>query len=156
MRGRHPAHWIGLIVGGGILLFGLAGLLRNRELTDPGNALKLLVTALLAHDAVWAWLVAAVGAVLVRSVPRRVRPVVMGALAVSAVLTLVAIPALTGNGRLANNPSILPRDYGQGLLIALAVTWGVALVGALAALRRPPTASDRERPPRLPDGPAGW
>lgn len=153
MRGR--AHWIGLLAGGAILAFGVAGFARNHAQTMPGNALRFLFGALVAHDLVWAWLVAAVGAVLVRAIPARIRPTVMAALATSAVLVLISVPALTGEGRLANNPSILPRDAWAGLAEALAVTWLIAAVLAVRAWRRPPTAQDLERPVRR-DRPAGW
>lgn len=147
----------GLLValGAGTLAFGVLGFARSRVDTDPASSLKLLVAGLVAHDALWAWAVAAASAGLVRTVPRRVRPVVMGALATSAVLTLVAIPVLTGEGRLANNPSILPRDYGAGLLVALTAVWAAAGALAVRSLRREPTAVDRERPPAYP-ATRGW
>jgi hypothetical protein len=153
VRGR--AHWIGLVAGGAILAFGIAGLARNHAQTMPGDTLRFLVGALVAHDLVWAWLVAGAAAVLVRVAPARVRPVVMGALATSAVLVLISVPALTGNGRLANNPSILPRDPWAGLAEAVLVTWLVAAVLAVRAWRRPPTAQDPPRPVRR-RRQAGW
>lgn len=147
---------VGLVVGGAIMAFGVAGFVRHAEETVPASSLAFLLGALIAHDAVWAWLVAAVSVVLVRVVPRRVRPVVMGALAVSAVLVVVAVPVLTGEGRLANNPSILPRDYGHGLLAALGCVWGVAAVVAVVRLRRPLTAMDVVRPRYERDVRGGW
>ncbi len=122
------AFWIGLAIGGGVVAFGIAGFVRNRADTEPASSLRFLVGALVAHDVLWAWGVAAVSLIIVRLVPRRAQGIVAGALAVSAALTLVAMPALLGYGRLANNPSILPRDYTAGLLGALAVVWAVALV----------------------------
>ncbi|MCW3040557.1 MAG: hypothetical protein JWM31_2462 [Solirubrobacterales bacterium] len=136
------AFWAGLAVGGGIMVFGVAGFVRHRVETDPTSSLKFLVGALVVHDALWAWVVAALGFVLVRTVPRAVRGVTMGALGVSAALALVAGPALTGRGRIANNPSILPRDYGTGLLLALAAVWAVAALLAVRALRHPALAAD--------------
>jgi hypothetical protein len=67
----------------------------------------------------------------------------MGALAVSAVLVLISVPALTGAGRLANNPSILPRDYWAGRGQALAAPWIVAAGLALRAWRRRTAAVTR-------------
>lgn len=119
--------------GLGMALFGLAGLLRHDDETMPLNWAAFFVGGLAVHDALLAPLLVAAGVLVARIVPRRVRPVVQGALLVSASLVVVAIPPWTGEGRLANNPSILPQDYGEGLLVALAVVWVVAAV--LAAVR---------------------
>jgi hypothetical protein len=82
----------------------------------------------LAHDLVLAPVVLLVGAGVRRVVPAGARPLVAGGLLVSGVLGLVAWPLVRGYGRSAGNPSVLPRDYGRGLLVALAATWAVVLV----------------------------
>lgn len=141
--------------GLGMVAFGVAGLLRHADETMPLNAVTFLVGGLVLHDGLVAPLVMVGGLLLARVLPRRVRPTVQGAFVVSAALTLVAIPPWTGRGRLANNPSILPQDYGTGLLTALAVVWGVAALLLVRALLRPPAPRPPEPPP-LPDPLPGW
>lgn len=129
--------WITNALGMGIMLFGVAGLLRHRDRTVPWDALTFLAGSLVAHDALFAPLVGLGSLLLVRIVPRRVRPVVQGTLVVSAAVVLISIPVLTGRGRNPNNPSILPGDYGPALLKVLAVVWAVGAVAALwTGLRR--------------------
>jgi hypothetical protein len=47
-------------------------------------------------------------------------------------VVIVALPALIGAGRSADLPSALPRNYVQGLAIALGSIWAVALVLVVA------------------------
>lgn len=142
-------------LGLGMVAFGIAGLLRNAEATEPLNAALFVVGGLALHDGLVAPAVMVLGLVLARLVPRRLRPPVQGALIVSAALTLVAIPPWTGRGRLANNPSLLPQDYGQGLLVALAVVWAVAALLLVRAAVRPPAPGVPEPEP-LPEPRPGW
>jgi hypothetical protein len=97
---------------------------------------RWVVGLALAHDLVLAPLVLGVGAAVRRGVPGRARPFVTGGLVASGALVLVAWPAVRGYGRLAGNPSILPRDYGTGLAVAVGATWLLVGVAALAASRR--------------------
>jgi hypothetical protein len=143
------------VLGLGCFAFGVAGLLRHADETVPLDALKFLVGGLLLHDGILAPAVMVGGLLLARLVPRRYRPTVQGALVVSAALTLVAIPPLTGRGRLANNPSILPQDYGEGLLVALGVTWAIAALLLVRAAVRPEAPRPPEPPP-LPEARPGW
>jgi hypothetical protein len=53
-----------------------------------------------------------------------------------AVLAAVAWPMVRGYGTDPADPSLLPRDYGAGLLAALGVVWATVLVVALALRRR--------------------
>lgn len=142
-------------LGLAMLAFGVLGLLRHADETRPLDALTFLLGGLVLHDGLWAPVVMVGGVVLARVVPRRFRPTVQGALLVSAALTLVAIPPWTGRGRLANNASILPQDYGAGLLTALAVVWAVAAVLLVRAAVRPEPPRPPEPPP-LPEPRPGW
>jgi putative copper export protein len=58
------------------------------------------------------------------------------------VVTFVALPFVLGRGRIADNPSRQPLDYGRGLLVVLAAIWSVVLVAVavryLLAVRRRP------------------
>lgn len=133
-----PRFWIAAAVGLAIVAFGVAGLLRNVH----GDALlswaKLLVGGIALHDGLALPLVALVSGALVRLAPARVRPLLQGALVVSVVVVLVALPVLTGAGRLSNNPSLLPnRRYGVHVLAILSVVWLCAAAAAVARSRRP-------------------
>lgn len=131
-----------------MIAFGAAGLLRNADETMPLNWAVFFVGGLAAHDGLLAPAVIAGGLVLARLVAPRFRPTVQGALLVSGALLAVAIPPLTGNGRLANNPSILPQDYGDGLLTALAVVWSVAALLLLRVVLLPARSGARPADPR--------
>lgn len=146
--------WLSSAVGGGILLFGVLGLLRHQAQTVPSNWLTFVLGAVVAHDALWAPAVGLASLLVVRLIPARVRPALQGTLLVSAAVVLVSIPVLTGRGRNPNNPSILPGHYGTALLEVLAVVWAAGAVAALLALRRPPAAGDA--PPPLPPARPGW
>lgn len=122
-----------IAVGAGTAAFGLIGLLVNASQTHPANWLTYAVGGLLAHDALLVPLTAAVSVLLVRALPARARAGTMAALFIAGSLVLVAIPVLSGKGRLANNPSILPSHrYALDLLIAVAITSVLVAIAARA------------------------
>jgi hypothetical protein len=91
----------------------------------------------LLHDGLVAPVVGVVGLVLTRWLPAPWRAPVAVAVVVSAILTLLAIPLLWRPFGVATNPGLHDRDYGTGLLIALAVVWICALAtGSVRTLRR--------------------
>ncbi len=135
---RSRAFWPMAFAGTALSVFGLAGLLRDERVGDSMSWLTYFVGGLLAHDVVWAPLVVVGSVVLVRVVPRSVLPVLQGALIVTATVLLVAYPVVWGDGRLANNPSILPLDYPRNLAVVLVGVWAVAAALIVrAALRTP-------------------
>jgi hypothetical protein len=119
----------GVVTGVALASVGVVSLLRESTDTHPGSVVRWVIGLALVHDLVLVPIVLAVGVGLRRWAPKAW---VAAALLVSGVVTLVAWPFVRGYGRLANNPSILPRNYGRGLAIVLALTWLVALGGALA------------------------
>lgn len=139
-----PAWWIGLIVGGGVLTFGLIGLITNSAQTRPSNMVKWVVGGLIAHDALVAPAVIVASFLLARLLPAAVRGGIQATLAVCAVLVVMSVPVLKAAGRDPNNPSLLPSDYPQNLAIVLAIVLigGVALTLLRAARRRRPGAAD--------------
>lgn len=151
-----PAFWAGTAAGLGMVAFGAWGLLRHHTETMPLNWLAFFVGSVVLHDAVWAPAVGLASLVVVRFVPRRVRPALQGTLIVTTAVLLVVTPALTGRGRNPNNPSILPGHYATDALKVLAVVWAAGLLLAVRAARREPTAVDPPRPPVLPPVPNGW
>lgn len=133
-----PAWWIGLIVGGGVLTFGVIGLMTNSAQTSPANMVKWVVGGLIAHDAIVAPAVVIASFLLARLLPAAIRGGIQATLAVCAVLVLMSYPVLNAAGRDPNNPSLLPLDYPRNLAIVLAIilVGGVTLTLLRAALRR--------------------
>jgi hypothetical protein len=125
--------WVCLAAGWTVMTAGVGGAIANGESTDPPALALWLAGSLVAHDLVVAPAVFLVGMTLRRSVPAWARALVQGGLIVTGVLAVYSIPLLGGFGRDAGNPSILPRAYGTGLLVAVASVWaGVAILLALA------------------------
>lgn len=140
------AFWILAAVGTAVIGFGLAGLLRNAAQTVPSSWATFFFGGLLISDLVVLPAVALAGVVIARLVPRSARATVQGALLVSGALILIAIPVLTGRGRIPNNPSILPdSDYAGKLAIVLAIVWGVSALAL--ALRARGRRTSAPRPP---------
>ena len=131
--------WIRLALGA----LGLAAMAFaiHGALTDDGEHLGghllFLGGVLVAHDLVLLPLVIGVGWLLARYLPKWARPGVQSGLLVSAAVTAVAFPFVLGAGRLPDNPSKFPRNYGHGLLIVLTVVWlAVAVWLGVARWRR--------------------
>jgi hypothetical protein len=102
----------------------------------PGRHLGFLVVVLALHDGVLLPAFIGVGALVHRFVPGRARAPVQAALIATAAVTVVALPLVLGYGRLADNPSALPRDYPLGLAIVLTTIWLAAGVCWVAPRRR--------------------
>lgn len=100
----------------------------------PALWVRWWVAAAVIHDVVVAPAAIVVGWVVVRFAPPVVKAPLQAALILSAVLAATAWPALRGYGRIASNPTYLPRDYGRGLILSLLVVW--AGCGAWAVARR--------------------
>src|SRR5437868_5300868 len=71
--GRGAAYWTGLLVGIGVLGYGVAGLLTHASLSRAAKAAIWLVGADLVHDLLFAPAVFAAGWLVARFVPRRLR-----------------------------------------------------------------------------------
>lgn len=118
------------------VLFGLRGLVTGGVATHWPVPLVWLVAGVLVHDLVLVPLVAAAGWVLARLVPAPARPVLRGGLLVAGVVTLVALPVLSGKGD-ASNPSLTPLDYPRNWALLLAATAVVTVLLAVPRWRRP-------------------
>jgi hypothetical protein len=90
----------------------------------------------LIHDGIVAPAVGLTGLALTRIVPTPWRtPVAVGAV-LSGVLTLIAIPLLWRPYGTALNPGLHDRNYGAGMVIALAAVWlAVVAAGVTQQLR---------------------
>ncbi|MCQ4046189.1 hypothetical protein NON19_30135 [Streptomyces rubrisoli] len=108
---------------------GLSILLTDPYVRDPLDVVWWLAGAVLLHDGVLVPVVLVAGAAL--RVPRWMRGPLRGGLIAAGCVAAVALPAVLRPGPVAN-PSVLPLDYGRGLLIA---TGAVAAATAVAAVR---------------------
>lgn len=105
----------------------------------PAIWVRWMVTGAVVHDVVVAPLAVGVGWLVVRIVPRTLKAPVQAGLILTAIVVAVSWPALRGYGRIASNPTYLPRDYATGLALTLALVWIACGAWAAARLvRRPP------------------
>jgi hypothetical protein len=146
--------WASLVVGWTAIGFGVVSALDHAGSTDPLAFTAYLLGALVAHDFVLIPVVLGFGIVVGRRIPARVRGPFLGAMVVSGVLVLASYPALGGFGRLAGNPSLLPRDYAAGLLLTITVVWAataVLVVGRIRRGRHTRSSADHDPGGEMPD-----
>ncbi len=127
--------WPAVLVGWALIANGVRGLLENRRVVRASGFLRVFIGALLVHDLLVAPFVLAVGTLVARLVPRAIRPAVQSGLIISGVLVLFAFPFVRGYGRIPDNPTILPRNYAQGLALTLAAVW-IAIIAVVLIRRR--------------------
>jgi hypothetical protein len=127
--------WAATAVGWAVMTFGVWTLLQRSGSTRPPAFAAWFVGLALAHDLVLAPILAGLAVALGPRIPPRLRVPVVAGLVVSGALVLVSLPPLLGE-RVADDPSVLPRDYGVGLLVALAVTWVTVVAVAIVVRRR--------------------
>lgn len=125
--------WVTLVVGWGVMAYALRGVFVDDHFTHPDDLAKWLVGSALVHDLVVAPAVLVVGWVVHRWVPAQVRGPVQLGLFASGVMALFAYPFVRGYGDVPSNPSALPRDYTEGLLLVLATIWAAVAVAIAAA-----------------------
>jgi hypothetical protein len=128
----------GLAAGG----YGLVGLLTAGPRVPLRSVLIWFVGSALLHDLIIAPVWIGLGWLAHRVLPRAARAPAMIGVAVSGLVSLVALPFVLGYGADPNNPSFLPRDYGRNLLLVdgavlvAAAMW--AAVATVRARRSPP------------------
>jgi hypothetical protein len=122
-------------VGAAAMGYGLWAGLRSPDIV-PGHEAKFLLLLLVVNDGALLPVFLVVGVLVHCFVPVRARGVVQAALVVSASVTLIALPLVLGYGRIADNPSALPLDYGRGLLVTLSLVWAAAVAAIAIRLRR--------------------
>ncbi len=125
--------WLSLVAGWALIGFGLLVLVQRRGATHPVSFAVYVLGGIVAHDLVLVPVVMALGVLAARGLPAGVRGPVQGGLLVSGIVVLTSGPMVGGFGRLADNPSLLPRDYASSLLLVAAAVW--AVVAAMVAVR---------------------
>jgi hypothetical protein len=140
-RAERVGQVVGTAIGAPLVLIGVWGLVDNL----PGDQLRSFVTwfaaGLLVHDLVWLPVALCAGGFIGTRVDRRVRRPLAWAMGASAALIAVAMPFVWGFGRRADTPSLLPRNYGRGLLVYLGLIVAIAVCWAASTAR---TGSDHE------------
>jgi hypothetical protein len=124
-----------LLAGLAVTGYGAYGWLTH-DGARPLGQLVFLGVLLVTHDLVIVPAVVLAGVAVARWVPGAARTPVRVALAVSAAVTVVALPFVVGAGRIADNPSAFPQSYGRGLAVVLAVVWAVAAAWTAVNVRR--------------------
>jgi hypothetical protein len=133
-RGRAAA--VGLVAGYAVMGFGAVGLLRAFSLRTASQVAIWVIGADLLHDFLVAPVVCLVGIGLGRVVPSPWRWPVRAGVIGTAVVLVVAYPALRGFGRTtaSGNDSVLPLDYASATLTLVAVIWVLAVGWGIANL----------------------
>ena len=143
--------WVGLLIGGGVMAFGIRGVLMQSGATDPSALTSWVIGADLLHDLLIAPIAVAIGWGVNRAVPGRWRVPVQAGLIASAITLAIGWPGLRGYGRhlVPDNPSVQPLNYAKAVVTVLAIIWGVValwLVLRTVVARRPtPTPPDRPK-----------
>lgn len=138
----------GLAVGVPLIAYGVRGVLVDARDTHPAELARWLVGVALVDDLVVVPLALLAGVVGRRATPSWAWPAVRAGLLVTAVLVLVGWPFVRGWGADPTNPSLLARDYGAGLAVALGVVWATVAAAALWARRRKASAGRRRPEPQ--------
>jgi hypothetical protein len=137
---------VGLALGLPVVAYGGRGVLVDGDRTHPAELARWLVGAALVHDLVLVPLVLAGGWAAHRFTPARLWPAVRTGLLITATLALVAWPLVRGYGRDPANASLLPRDYGAGLVAAIRMVWLAVAAWTLAATLRGRRSARSPRP----------
>lgn len=114
-------------------LYGLV-LLLSGSTADLTSIAIWFAGCVLVHDVVIAPLVVAGGAGAARVLPSSARPPLLAGAICTLTLVAIASPVLFRANALADNPTLLDRNYSLGFVVALAIVW--AAVAVSLVLRR--------------------
>ena len=129
--------WAAVAAGWAVIGYGIFGVFADAGLTHPRSLALWLAGCLVAHDLVLAPLVFAFGRRLRRAASGALLGLLQVCLFVSGVLVLVSIPVLGRFGERPDNPTLMPRNYALGIIVALGVVWvATSLVVAVIAWHR--------------------
>ena len=118
-----PVFWTGVMVGWTVIVAGVVGAIVDARLTHPRSMAIWIVGCLVAHDFVLAPIVFTVGKAVRRVASGAGRKLLQTCFVLYGALMLVSIPVLGRFGQRPDNETLLPRDYGVGLIVALSVVW---------------------------------
>ena len=136
-----------LIASGALVIaYAVSGAVADDDL--KAGALVFLAAVLVAHDGLLLPLVIGAGALIGRILAPGPRGPVRVAAVISLAVTIVAVPLVLGRGRVPGNPSVLPLDYGRGLLVVYTLIWATTavVVAVRHRRRRPHPGAGADRP----------
>jgi len=132
MRLRLPLGIAGILLG----LFGVFRLLTQ----VPPSALVVLalwlVGALVIHDGILSPIVAGVGWAIARVVPPRARRYLQGALIMSALVTVIALPMIHRQGSQPRSKSLLLQNFGLNLTLLIGIIAALSLLAYAVRVAR--------------------
>ena len=143
--------WLAVVIGVGVMAFGVMGLLHAAPATRPLQVLRDGIGLDLVHDLVLAPIACGAGILLTRLLPPPWRAPVRAALFATVMVLLVSWPALRGYGRaiVPDNPTVDPLNYSTAVLTVVALVWLAAAGWGIVAswlARRHAASSSRFHP----------
>lgn len=142
------------LIGLGVALLGLGGVVLLLDVPPrayPG-ILLWFAGAIVVHDLLIAPAVFAVSVLLRRlgrRLPGAVLAIVQAGIVVVAVITAIVVPEILKKDIGSANPTILPLDYAQNLVVVYGIVGGLTLLAIVAYLLiarrqkpRPPSSHD--------------
>ena len=127
--------WPLYAAGAAMIGFGVWGQLFGAD-TNPRRYGELLLVAALGHDLVLAPIVLVLGVVARKVLHRLVHATLQAAAIVAFVLLLIALPGIGRFGAKADNSSILPLNYTNGLMVILGIIAAGAVLSVLGRVVR--------------------
>ena len=129
--------WIALVIGGGIMAFGIQGVLDNLSASATDVA-KWVIGADLLHDFVVAPLAVGIGWAVGRVVSMRWRAPIQAGLMATAITVAIGWPGLRGYGRhlVPDNPSVQPLNYATAVGTVIGIIWAVVAIWLIARALR--------------------
>ncbi|MCB0976098.1 MAG: hypothetical protein KDB02_01450 [Acidimicrobiales bacterium] len=135
--------WVGAVVGAAVVGFALRQLWTVSSPRSRASLVRFLVGGGLLHDGIWAPFLVVVLIVTASLLPVRFRLPVRVGLAFSALVLILSWAQLRGYGRRANNPSLLPNDYGSAVGVMLVGIWVAVGVAVAVVARKGERKGDR-------------
>lgn len=129
--------WIALVIGGGIMAFGIQGVLDNLS-ASATDVTKWVIGAALIHDFVIAPLAVGIGWAVGRVVSMRWRAPIQAGLMATAITVAIGWPGLRGYGRhlVPDNPSVQPLNYAPAVGTVLGIIWAAVAIWLIARTLR--------------------
>jgi len=126
-----------IAVGVATMAYGILGFVENAEFTTPLPTLRRMAITIVVNDLLVLPAMLAAGA-LTTLIPPHLRPPVRAALIVSVIVIAFAVWGSVGQSRdvQLGNPTALPNDYRESILVILAPVWLFAAAVTLLLARR--------------------
>jgi hypothetical protein len=143
--------WLMFALGWLVIAVGLWKIFHNIGPDNPRYTFSLAVGLNIFHDAVVPPVACAVGWLISRIAPRRIRAQICWGLFASAIVMLIGYAPFRGFGRHEDNLTILPLNYTTAILTVLGVVWVIvalliAVPFAREKLRRSSSTPDAGTP----------